>query len=650
MIKKIINLSRVKKQLIMLLFDSLIVILILLGSFSIRMGYWFFPEADLIWMIFGAPIIAIPVFVRFGMYRSVVRYIGISTLVSFSGAVTLYALLWTCLGLLVAVDDIPRSVILINWLLCILTISASRVLVGWLLTFKMDYLPTNTMTRWFNFYNSNEVTESSVISKRALVYGAGDAGIQLVSALKYSQEYLVVGFIDDSKILHAKKINGFHVYSVDELEDVIKKYKVDDVLIAIPSISRSKQTEIINRLEKFQLSVRIIPSLADLAGGYLKIDSLRELSIKDLLGRNSVSANKNLLNRNIRGKSVLISGAGGSIGSELSRQVLSQKPQKLILYEINELALYSLEKELSLFDHDTNIYPILGSIQNKNRIKNVLSCFMIDTIYHAAAYKHVPMVEFNTIEGVENNIFGTLNVAEAAIDANVETFVLISSDKAVRPTNTMGATKRAAELILQALSDVQTKTKFSIVRFGNVLGSSGSVVPLFKEQIKNGGPITVTDENIIRYFMMVSEAVELVIQAGAMGENGDVFVLDMGDPIRISDLAKKMINLSGLKLKDTINPDGDIEIVFTGLRPGEKLFEELLIGNNVKSTENPLIMRAKEDYIKWDNLNQVLKEIQDVIKINDQKMLRNLLMSIVKDFNPQGDISDILYKEVADIN
>jgi FlaA1/EpsC-like NDP-sugar epimerase len=359
-----------------------------------------------------------------------------------------------------------------------------------------------------------------------------------------------------------------------------------------------------------------------------------------------VEANKDLLGKNITDKVVVVTGAGGSIGSELCRQIVFLEPKALILFEMSELALYTIEKELSNIGiYSLDIYPILGSVNNKARLDNVFKQFDVDTIYHAAAYKHVPMVEFNNTEGVANNIFGTLNCAQAAIDASVETFVLISTDKAVRPTNTMGATKRSAELVLQALSAKQSGTKFSMVRFGNVLGSSGSVIPLFKQQIKAGGPITVTDKDIIRYFMTISEAVELVIQAGAMGTGGDVFVLDMGEPVRIHDLAVKMIHLSGLEVKDESHPDGDIEIKYTGLRAGEKLYEELLIGDNVSETDNPLIMRAQEEMLAWDELKLVLDELNGAIESCDHEKLRKLLIKIVPDFKPQCEISDILYSE-----
>ncbi len=623
MINRVINLSRINKQLIMLLVDSVLLVTILLASFSIRLGYWYFPENNLIWVIFGTPILAIPIFVRFGIYRVVTRYISFKALWSVTQAVSLYALIWGVIGFMMAMEGIPRSVILINWMLSLLAIGGLRIVARAAFGGRDD---------------DNK--------KRVLVYGAGDAGVQLVSALEHSGEYRPVGLIDDSKELQGNQIRGLTVYSIKAIDKVINKLKVDEVLIAMPSASRARRHAIIDTLEPYPVFVRMLPGVSELAQGKVSIDDLREVSIKDLLGRKSVEANKDLLGKNITNKVVIVTGAGGSIGSELCRQIVFLKPQALILYEMSELALYTIEKELSNIGiHPMNIYPILGSVNNKNRLSNVLKRFDVDTIYHAAAYKHVPMVEFNNIEGINNNIFGTLNCAQAAIDVGVETFVLISTDKAVRPTNTMGATKRGAELVLQALSAKQNVTKFSMVRFGNVLGSSGSVIPLFKQQIKAGGPVTVTDQNIIRYFMTIDEAVELVIQAGAMGTGGDVFVLDMGELVRIQDLAEKMINLSGLKVKDESNPDGDIEIKYTGLRAGEKLYEELLIGDNVSKTDNPLIMRAQEDMIVWDELKPVLDELSDAIDSDDYERLRKLLIQIVPGFKPQCEISDILYKD-----
>ena len=614
---------------IMLFVDSILLVLILLVAFSIRLGYWYLPEDGLIWAILGAPLIAIPIFVRFGLYRAVIRYIGFKALWAVMQAVSLYALVWGLIGFMAAIDGIPRSVVLINWMLSLLAIGGVRIAAQWLLEGGSQ--------------NFREKLDSKESCKKVLVYGAGDAGIQLVSALEHSKEYCPVGLIDDDQALQGSQIKGLNVDSITDIKNTIHQYKVDEVLIAMPSASRARKLAIINELEPYPVMVRTLPSVSELAGGNVSVGDLREVSVKDLLGRDAVVPNQALLGQDITNKVVMVTGSGGSIGSELCRQIVRLKPNTLILYEMSELALYTIEKELSSLGIDVSIYPVLGSVTNKSRLDNVLKHFKVNTIYHAAAYKHVPMVEFNNSEGTENNVLGTLNCAQAAISAQVQTFVLISTDKAVRPTNTMGATKRVAELVLQALANTQNTTKFTMVRFGNVLGSSGSVIPLFRKQIKDNGPVTVTDKNITRYFMTVSEAVELVIQAGAMGIGGDVFVLDMGEPVHIDDLARKMIHLSGLEVRDSEHPDGDIEIEYTGLRPGEKLYEELLIGDNVSDTENPLIMRAQEDMLPWGELEPILDDLSQAIEDCDQKKLRELLIKVVPGFKPQSEIVDVLY-------
>lgn len=616
----------------MLFLDYGVLVTVLFLSFSIRLGYWYFPSNDLIlWLIFVSPLIAIFTFWMFGLYRSVTRYIGLNALWSIVQAVTLYALIWGVIVFLGAVEDIPRSIVLFNWTLSILLTGGLRLLARWLLSKE-------------RLFQNTKKTGTSY--KNVLIYGAGDAGIQLMAGLEHSSEYKPVGFIDDSKEVQGGNIGGMDVYSFYDIGRLIKNLNVAEVLIALPSTSRARRINIADSLESYPVSVRMLPSLADLAGGKVSIDDLHKVSIKDLLGRDAVSANKELLSKNITDKTVLVTGAGGSIGSELCRQIIILKPKKLIMYEISEIALYNIEKELlSMSNHKVKLYPILGSVNNKGRFNHVLRHFKIETIYHAAAYKHVPMVEFNNAEGIDNNVFSTLNCAQSAIENGVETFVLISTDKAVRPTNTMGATKRVAELILQALSVEQKSTKFTMVRFGNVLDSSGSVIPLFKQQIKDGGPITVTDKNIIRYFMLIPEAVELVIQAGAMGSGGDVFVLDMGDPVNINDLAKKMIKLSGLELKDKYHPNGDIEIEYIGLRPGEKLYEELLVGDNVSHTDNPLIMRAEEDLLPWNELKPMLDSLKKEVKGYDQEKTREILVKLVSGFTPHHKIIDVLHKK-----
>tara|TARA_B110000008_G_scaffold275275_1_gene312418 strand:+ start:3548 stop:5404 length:1857 start_codon:yes stop_codon:yes gene_type:complete len=614
-------LSRASKKIIMVFVDSILIISTLLLSFSIRLGYWYFPESDLVWIIFGSPIIAIPIFIRFGLYNAVIRYIGFNALSSIIQAVSIYALLWGIIGFMGAVEGIPRSVILINCILGIVLIGGSRIIAKWLFA---EYLDSE---------NNDNV----------IIYGAGSAGRQLANALSQAMEYNPIAFIDDSKELNKQIINGLRVYSPEVIETLITRHNVVEVLIALPSQTRKKRNEIISSLEPFPVMVRILPSITEVAQGKVKVNDLREISLSDLLGRDSVTPNQELLDLNIREKVVMVTGAGGSIGSELCRQIVNLGAIKLVLYDNSELGLYSINNELTEHNINCEILPILGSVTNQKRLETIFKRYEVDTIYHAAAYKHVPMVEFNSTEGVNNNIFGTLSCAQAAIKSKVETFVLISTDKAVRPTNTMGATKRTAELILQSLSKEQKYTKMCMVRFGNVLGSSGSVIPLFKEQIRKGGPITVTDIDIIRYFMTIPEAVELVIQAGAMGREGDVFVLDMGKPIRINDLARKMIHLSGLTVKDAQNPEGDIEIKYTGLRSGEKLYEELLIGDNVSETENSMIMSAKEQMLSWNDLYSDLEDLRNANDNFDIKKVRRLLMQIVPNFKPQSDIVDIIY-------
>ena len=487
-----------------------------------------------------------------------------------------------------------------------------------------------------------------------MIYGAGNAGVQLASALGYGREFRPVAFIDDDELLHKQKVNGLRIYPLSSLRYLIEKYQVSDVLLAMPSANRARKSEIIRLLEPFAVHVMSMPGLSEIAQGKVTVDALQEVDIADLLGRDAVAPDQSLLHANIAGKVVMVTGAGGSIGSELCRQIILLQPESLILCEISEFALYAIEKELQHLltkaknDKEIKLIPVLGSVVNAKRCEKICKTFKVRTIYHAAAYKHVPMVERNPGEAVWNNIFGTLHAAMAAIKTEVETFVLISTDKAVRPTNTMGATKRFAELILQALCFNQaynTNSRFTMVRFGNVLGSSGSVVPLFKEQIARGGPVTVTDERIIRYFMTIPEAAQLVIQAGAMGQGGDVFVLDMGEPIRIVDLAKRMIHLSGLEIKDAEHPGGDIEISYTGLRPGEKLYEELLIGDNVSKTGHERIMRAQEQVIPWTELEKMLAVLEQATQDDDFERVRAVLADAVTGFVPQCEIEDVLWKE-----
>ncbi len=646
MIAKILALPRNTKRLIILSLDLLVVPFALWAAFSLRLGVWFTPS-DLLFVHEGqrhqvlylfalAPVIAIPIFVKFGLYRAIIRYVGFVAMWAIAKAVTLYTLVFGIVVLLSGIPGVPRSVIIINWLLLLLAIGATRALGRW----------------WLSGSFSRKAVKDS--AGKVVIYGAGDAGVQIASALRASPTLQPVAFIDDNKALQGRNIEGFQVYPFRKLSSLIDKHGVTDVLIAMPSVPRSRRSQVIAMLEPYAVHVRTVPGLSDLASGKLKADDIREVGINDLLGRNPVEPDRALLEANIRDKVVMVTGAGGSIGSELCRQIIRLAPASLVLFERSEHDLYLIEKEtLEIADklypgEPDRVVPILASVLDQNRLEAVCEAFSVDTIYHAAAYKHVPMVEKNPSEAIRNNVFGTYLVAQAALSTGVETFVLISTDKAVRPTSTMGATKRFAEMILQQMAQ-QTgiKTRFSMVRFGNVLGSSGSVIPLFREQIQNGGPVTVTDPKIIRYFMTIPEAAQLVIQAGAMGEGGEVFVLDMGEPVKILDMAKRLIHLSGLEVKDEDNPDGDIEIVYTGLRPGEKLYEELLIGEDDQPTGHPLIMKASEDSLSRERIEEFLAEFERAINDHDVERSRALLVEAVKGFSPQCDVADLVQERRA---
>lgn len=632
-----LNLSRPKKALITMTADVFFSVFALWLAFSLRFGAFYVPEGH-VWVLFVlAPCIVIPIFIRMGLYRAIIRYIGMKALATIIQAVTLYALIFAALVFQLRVGLVPRTVPPLNWLIMLFFAGGSRFLARW--WFGEQY------SRMARSANSDQGRRKNVI-----IYGAGSAGVQLLSALTHGHEFRAIAFIDDDVRLHKQKVNGVRIYPLSALSYLIEKNCVADLLLALPSIARSRRSEIIRLLEPYPVHVRSVPGMSDIAQGKVTFDELQEVDIADLLGRDAVVPNQALLTANITGKSVMVTGAGGSIGSELCRQILQLNPKTLVLYEQCEFALYEIDRELHLALEKSKrfgmeVIAVLGSVVNGGRVEKVCRTFGVQTIYHAAAYKHVPVVEKNPGEAVWNNIFGTLNTAQAAIKAGVETFVLISTDKAVRPTNTMGATKRFAELILQGLSEVQRNrlsTRFTMVRFGNVLGSSGSVVPLFREQIARGGPVTVTDPKIIRYFMTIPEAAQLVIQAGAMGQGGDVFVLDMGEPVKILDLAKRMINLSGLTVKDDVHPDGDIEIVYTGLRSGEKLYEELLIGDNVSVTEHPRIMRAEEEIIMWKELEKMLSGLEQSASSDDYQQVRSILKQAVSGFKPQCGIDDWL--------
>jgi FlaA1/EpsC-like NDP-sugar epimerase len=625
--------SRPLKRVISISVDTVAVVAALWLAFSLRLGEFYSPPAQQLWIFLLAPTIAVPVFIKFGLYRAVIRYIGIDALWAISRAVIMFTLVFAVIVLIADewAGRVPRTVYGINALMVLLFVGGSRMLARWLFTHRQQH-------NWSELHTERYIPP-------VVIYGAGRAGAQLVAMLKMSHQLRPVAFIDDNEALHHQQINGLTVYPFEQLGGLIERFQVCDILLAMPSASRRRRSEILQQLADCPVHVRTLPDLMDIAEGKIEVSDIQEVDIADLLGREAVSPDQDLLHRNITDKVVMVTGAGGSIGSELCRQIAQLNPKSLVLFEISEFSLYQIEKELEKLQLDVSIIPVLGSVLNQQRVQAVCQHFQVQTIYHAAAYKHVPIVERNTNEGIRNNVFGTLSCAQAAIDCGVETFVLVSTDKAVRPTNTMGASKRLAELVLQALAQqpsLYKQTRFTMVRFGNVLGSSGSVVPLFREQIAAGGPVTVTDPEIIRYFMTIPEAAELVLQAGAMGQGGDVFVLDMGEPVSILELARRMIHLSGFSVRDEANPEGDIEIRFTGLRPGEKLYEELLIGDNVTETAHSKIMRAEELVIAWEQLDRVLAALALANDKDDSAAARELLLSTIDGYKPQCELNDWL--------
>ena len=652
----LLGLPRRRKRFLQVITDVLLVWLALWMAFVVRLGVddMINPVAQHFWLFLSAPVVAIPLFVRFGMYRAVMRYFGNDALIEIIKAVSLSSLI---LGVVVYLYSnhqavVPRSIIFNYWWL-------SVIMVGGLRLAMRQYF----LGDWFTAAQHVPFTSREDGLPRVAIYGAGAAGNQLVAALRMGRVMRPVAFIDDDDGISDRVISGLQVYKPKHIQRMIEATGAQEILLAIPSSNRGRRREILGFLEGFPLHVRSVPGFMDLASGRVKVDDIQEVDIADLLGRDTVPAQSELLEHCIMRRSVLVTGAGGSIGAELCRQILTLNPTTLLLFEHSEFNLYSimseLEQRIARESLSVRLLPILGSVRNPNKLLDVMKTWRVDTVYHAAAYKHVPMVEHNIAEGVLNNVIGTLNTAQAALQAGVSNFVLISTDKAVRPTNVMGSTKRLAELTLQALSrelapvlfDDKTnisrvnKTRFTMVRFGNVLGSSGSVIPLFHKQIKSGGPITVTHPKITRYFMTIPEAAQLVIQAGSMGQGGDVFVLDMGEPVKIVELAERMIHLSGLSVRSDRNPQGDIAIEFTGLRPGEKLYEELLIGDNVVATRHPMIMSANEDHLSWDVLKDKLTELLAAVEQDDYTRVRQLLRDTVSGYSPDGEIVDWIYQQ-----
>ncbi|WP_165728177.1 nucleoside-diphosphate sugar epimerase/dehydratase [Pseudoalteromonas sp. 31A1] len=632
-IRSIFNASRAKKRIITLCIDSLFIMLAFWLALIVRLDSFESLQRLDNWLLLAVLIpVSLYTFISLGLYRAVLRYMNSQAI----WAIVLGTVITTISLVLIAFFigiDIPRTMPFIFAWLCLLTVGGSRVLVRAMI---------------------GRMTTSK--KEPVIIYGAGSAGRQLATALGAGPEYFVRAFIDDDVTKHGSIIQGIPVLCFKGIYELINKRKVSKVLLALPSETRARRKEILAQLEPLAINVLSIPGMADVVEGKAKLAEIAEVGVEDLLGRDPVEPNTDLMTANIANKVVMVTGAGGSIGSELCRQIVKQKPTKLVLFELSEFGLYSIEKELSEYitnnNLDIELIPIMGSVQRINRIETVMTVFGVQTVYHAAAYKHVPLVEHNVVEGVRNNVFGTYYAAKAAVNAKVETFVLISTDKAVRPTNVMGATKRMAELSLQGLAQeqgVKHKTRFCMVRFGNVLGSSGSVVPLFRRQIKEGGPITLTHPDITRFFMTIPEAAQLVIQAGAMGKGGDVFVLDMGEPVKIKDLATKMVRLSGFEVKSDTNPHGDIEIKCTGLRPGEKLYEELLIGDNVGETSHERIMTANEVMLPLAELNVFIEALDIACHNFDHETIRQLLLDAPTGFNPTDGICDLVWNAKKDL-
>ncbi|HAS6183204.1 TPA: NAD-dependent epimerase/dehydratase family protein [Vibrio vulnificus] len=629
------SLPRVHKRLISLAIDTLLITFSFFMAIWVRYGEVAISVSSETWLtLAGTVVVTLIAFTRLGLYRAVLRYL------------TFHALTVVVLGALISAlsittfayffnAEVPRTVPVIYMTFLALLCGGARMMVRSLI-----------------------VQASRKGCERVLIYGAGSTGRQLAIALRNAETYQVKGFIDNDPSLENTIIQGLTVHSSQQISRLVEKQEIEKILLAMPRATRSERKAIIDGLLHLPVEVLTVPDFKDIVNGNATVDELKDVAIEDLLGRDPVEPNPELMKANIHGKVVMVTGAGGSIGSELCRQIVRQKPKTLILFELSEYGLYEIDKELSgmveAMQLEVEIIPLLGSVQRINRLSATMRAFGVQTVYHAAAYKHVPLVEYNVVEGVRNNVFGTYYSAKAAIEAGVESFVLISTDKAVRPTNVMGTSKRMAELALQALAakenDKVNGTRFCMVRFGNVLGSSGSVIPLFKRQIEEGQAITVTHPDIIRYFMTIPEAAQLVIQAGAMGKGGDVFVLDMGEPVKIVDLAKNLIQLSGLEVKSSDNPNGDIEIKFTGLRPGEKLYEELLIGDNVEGTDHERIMTANEQFLPLEEFNQILDNLDRACHEFDHETIRQILLETPTGFNPTDGIGDLVWNAKRKLN
>ena len=659
MLQRFFNKRTLPRQLLAMGMDVLCAWLALWLAISLRLDLWQMPWPEQTITYLSAPALAIPIMVKFGLYRAIFRYTGFTAMVTTLQAIGVYGLLFfSYVFFLGDPFHVPRSVGILQPLMFLLLVGGNRAFIRGL----------------FVYANHQDPRQQG----RLLIYGAGESGLQTASAIRNSRKYTLIGYIDHDPAKIGRSINGAEVWSPSELAQVVNDSEITDILLAIPSLSRPQRNAIIHSLHGLPVHVRSVPTVAELASGSASVQQFNELNAEDLLGRDPVPPQPELINRNTLHKVVLVTGAGGSIGSELCRQIVRLQPSHLLLVEHSEYALYAIHHELlaleSTLPGHTTITPLLGDVRNLHHMRQIMQHWQPDTVYHAAAYKHVPMVEHNPVQGIANNVFGTLTVARAALEAKVPHFVLVSTDKAVRPTNVMGASKRLAELCLQALANSQAvsftaidqtalwghepaasvqpisrRTTFAMVRFGNVLGSSGSVVPLFRQQIANGGPITVTHAEVTRYFMTIPEAAQLVLQAGAMGTGGDVFVLDMGEPVQIMQLARQMVMLSGLTVRDASNPEGDIAIQVTGLRPGEKLYEELLIGDNPQPTEHPRIMKAHESMLPWTELQPQLAQLQQFMQNHEVDQIVRLMVQLVNGFRAGPVVDYVLLQQKSTV-
>lgn len=623
MFTPLLAIPRIWKRTIVILVDVALCTLAVWLAYYLRLGEFVALDGEPTLAVLASVFLAIPTFIVWGLYRAVLRYGGIQMAWATIRACTAYGAIYATIFTAYGIDGIPRTVGIIQPLILFTMIFLSRASASYWLGGAYNKLIGPTPTA------------------RTMIYGAGASGQQLAAAITDARSMKIVGFLDDDRTLEGRTIGGLRVYSPRMLDTLLPRLDVHDVLLAIPSTSRARRNEIIAQLREFHVEVRTLPGVLELAQGQITVDDLRPLSIEDLLSRDPVSPDLGLLTSRIADKTVLITGAGGSIGSELSRQVLALRPARLLLLETSEFALYSIHRELEAErDDGCELIPLLGSVTDAGRVREILATWQPQQIYHAAAFKHVPLVEHNVADGVRNNVLGTLTVAQLAAEFGIENMVLVSTDKAVRPTNSMGASKRLAELVLQGLAASGSQTCFSMVRFGNVLGSSGSVVPLFRDQIRRGGPLTVTDFEMTRYFMTIPEAAQLVLQAGAMAKGGEVFVLDMGTPVRIVDLARNMVELSGLTVRDAENPAGEIEITSIGLRPGEKLYEELLIGDDPQPTSHPRIMMANEKLVPWSLLQREIAGLAAQLDARDVDGARRTLLRLVEEFAPTDGLMD----------